>query len=66
MHLIHRGGDEGQQDVQVVDHHVEDHVHVQAAPREHPQPVHLEEQRLRHHFRRRLHRRIEALRVAYL
>ena len=42
LHFRDRLFQQRKQDVQVVNHQIVDHVHVEAARREHPQPVHLE------------------------
>ena len=65
-HLAHRRGGKGEHDVQVVNHQVQHHVHIQRARREDGEPVRLEEHgaaQLRLHGQ---HRGIEALQVAGL
>ncbi len=55
--------DQGQDDVQVVDHQVQDHVDVQRAGRERAQALDLDELGLGDHGLDRLDGRIEALQV---
>src|ERR1700674_4642854 len=46
LHFRNRLLYDGEQDVEVVDHQVVDHVDIEAARREHSQPVHLEKERM--------------------
>ena len=52
-----------EQQIEVVNHQVEDDVDVQAALRKRAEPVDLDETRIRHERQRRDHRRIEPLRM---
>ena len=54
---------EREHDVDIVNHQIEHHVHVQAARAEFAQPVHLEEQGLGDHRLERRYGRIEALQM---
>src|SRR6185437_16207109 len=45
MNVAYRRVDEPKQNIQVMNHHVEHHIHVQAARRKNSQAVHLEKQR---------------------
>ena len=58
--------DDGEDDVDVVDHQVEHHVHVRAPLLEHGQPVRLDEQRVGEQRLHGQHRRVEPLQVADL
>ena len=59
--LVHR-----QDDVDVVDHQVENHVDVEAAPRKGAEPVHLDEARRHPQLRKGVERRVETLHVTDL
>ena len=65
---VHRLGvfHQREQDVEVVDHQVVDHVDVKAARRKHTQPVHLEKQRMIQNGLDRQHRWVESFDVADL
>ena len=54
---------EREHDVDIVNHQIQHHVHVQAARAEFAQPVHFEEQGLGDHRLERGHRRIESLQM---
>ena len=58
------GRHETEDHVEVVDHQIQDHIHVRAACGEHPQAVCLDEARVANAAARGPHDRIEALRVA--
>ena len=66
FHFRHRLLHQRQQDVQVVDHQVVNHVHIQAARRKHSQPVHFKKQRPVHNRLHRQHCRIKSFDVAHL
>src|SRR5467141_857937 len=57
---------QGEQDVEVVDHQVVDHVDIEAARRKHTQPVHLEKERMIQNRLDRQHRWVESFDVADL
>src|SRR6202011_4499974 len=57
---------EREQDVQVVDHQVVDHVDIEAARREYSQAVHLEKKWMIQNWLDRQHRRVESFDVADL
>src|SRR6185436_1882518 len=66
IHLHGLGPVQGQDDVEVVDHQVQDDVDVEAARGERAQPVNLDEARGRDGRLQDVHRRVEALDVADL
>ena len=56
--------DGGQQQIEVVNHQVEDHVHVEAAIGKRAEPVDFDEARVGDERQRRRHRRVEPLGVS--
>src|SRR6267378_7909838 len=66
LYLRNRLFHEREQDVQIVNHQVVNYVHVEAARREHSQPVHLEEKRIIQDGLDGQHRGVESLYMADL
>src|SRR5712664_3013675 len=66
FHFRNRLSHQRQQDVQVVNHQVVDHVHIEAARREHPQPVHFKKKRPVQNRLYGDHRGIETFDMPYL
>ena len=64
--LLHWRIHEGEHDVEVVDHEVEHHVHVERARGEDAQPMHFEKHGLSDERHGGAHRRIEPLQLADL
>src|ERR1700756_2743257 len=66
LYFDHRFANQRQQKVQIVDHQVVDHVHIQAARGKNPQMVHFKKKRAIEDWLNRQHRGIESFNVAYL